>query len=205
VGRGRHAVALGDLAEECDRARADAEEQRRRLEELFRQAPAAIAVLHGPEHVYTFVNPSYLQVVGPHEPAELLGKPMHEAVPEFEGKAYPELFDHIHANDDSWIDEVPVTLDRAATAPSTRRTSMRWSSPTGAPTAGSRAFSPRPWRSPSRSVPAPRSRTVRARDELLALVSHDLKNPLSVAKGQAQLLRRRLVRSGIAESPAIDA
>ena len=33
---------------------------------------------------------------------------------------------------------------------------------------------------------------VRTRDELLAIVSHDLKNPLTAIKGYSQLLRRRV-------------
>lgn len=37
-------------------------------------------------------------------------------------------------------------------------------------------------------------RAVRERDELVALISHDLKNPLTVIQGQAQLLERRLSR-----------
>jgi signal transduction histidine kinase len=37
---------------------------------------------------------------------------------------------------------------------------------------------------------------VRARDELLSIVSHDLQSPLSVIKGQANLLTRRLERGG---------
>lgn len=39
-----------------------------------------------------------------------------------------------------------------------------------------------------------RKRTEQARDELLASLSHDLKSPLTVIQGQAQLLRRRLDR-----------
>jgi signal transduction histidine kinase len=38
---------------------------------------------------------------------------------------------------------------------------------------------------------------VRTRDELLAIVSHDLKNPLAAIKGNSQLLWRRLVRMNV--------
>jgi signal transduction histidine kinase len=41
--------------------------------------------------------------------------------------------------------------------------------------------------------------SLRARDELLSVVSHDLQNPLTAIKGQAQLLRRRAAQSGLPE------
>jgi PAS domain S-box-containing protein len=44
---------------------------------------------------------------------------------------------------------------------------------------------------------------VRERDELIALISHDLKNPLTVVQGQAQLLERRLARGGESDMPRI--
>jgi PAS domain S-box-containing protein len=42
-------------------------------------------------------------------------------------------------------------------------------------------------------------RAVRERDELIALISHDLKNPLTVIQGQAMLLERRLGRGAALE------
>ena len=47
-----------------DRALAAAKAERQRLYEVFMQAPAAIAVLEGPEHVFTVANPLYLELVG---------------------------------------------------------------------------------------------------------------------------------------------
>jgi signal transduction histidine kinase len=41
--------------------------------------------------------------------------------------------------------------------------------------------------------------SLRARDELLSVVSHDLQNPLTAIKGQAQLLRRRAAQTGTPE------
>ena len=42
--------------------------------------------------------------------------------------------------------------------------------------------------------------SVQAREELLSIVSHDLKNPLASIKGYAQLLRRRIERLGIPDA-----
>ena len=38
---------------------------------------------------------------------------------------------------------------------------------------------------------------VRTRDELLAMISHDLKNPVAVIKGHAQLLQRHVAKAGL--------
>lgn len=40
---------------------------------------------------------------------------------------------------------------------------------------------------------------VQVRDELLAIVSHDLKNPLAAIKGNSQLLRKRIPQSGMGD------
>jgi PAS domain S-box-containing protein len=45
---------------------------------------------------------------------------------------------------------------------------------------------------------------VRERDELIALISHDLKNPLTVIQGQAMLLERRLERGAPLDSKRLD-
>lgn len=45
---------------------------------------------------------------------------------------------------------------------------------------------------------------LRVRDELLAVVSHDLKNPLAAIKGNAQLIRRRVEEASLAEGELLD-
>jgi signal transduction histidine kinase len=63
-----------------------------RLRTLFQQAPGFMAILHGPKHVFEFVNAAYLQLVGDRE---LIGRPVREAFPEIEGQGFFQLLDQV--------------------------------------------------------------------------------------------------------------
>ena len=53
--------------------------QRRRLAEMFSQLPVAIAMLRGPDHLYEFANPAYFSIVGR---VELIGRPARDVLPQ---------------------------------------------------------------------------------------------------------------------------
>ncbi|HJQ18931.1 MAG TPA: PAS domain-containing protein [Gemmatimonadaceae bacterium] len=76
-----------------DRALAEAKRERERLYEVFMQAPAAIAVLEGPLHVFTVANPRYQELVGGRD---VLGKPVKEALPELADQGSFELLDSVY-------------------------------------------------------------------------------------------------------------
>src|SRR6185369_1093804 len=67
------------LLEREKEARADAETERARLHALVTQAPAAIAIMRGPDLVLEFTNPLYEKFAGR---TGLVGKPLQEALPE---------------------------------------------------------------------------------------------------------------------------
>lgn len=69
---------------------AESEEFRR----LFQQAPGFIAILSGPDHVFTFANDSYLRLVGDRA---VLGRPVGEALPEIVGQGFIEMLDGVYA------------------------------------------------------------------------------------------------------------
>lgn len=77
--------------------RAEAENERQRLREILAQAPAAIGVMSGPEHRWTFVNEYYIRATGRTSAAEFLGKPIRESLPELEGSGFWELLDQVYA------------------------------------------------------------------------------------------------------------
>ena len=60
------------------------------------QAPAAIGLLSGPEHQYTFVNQEYLKLTGRHKPEDFVGKTVRAALPEFEGQQFFDLLDQVY-------------------------------------------------------------------------------------------------------------
>jgi PAS domain S-box-containing protein len=96
-------AALGGIStditerKEIEAARArllrESEAQRERLGVLFQQAPAIIFVLQGPEHIITLANPLLVQRLGGRE---LVGRPLREAIPEFEEQGFRELLDNVY-------------------------------------------------------------------------------------------------------------
>ena len=91
-----------------DRALAQAKAERERLNSVFMQAPAAITVLEGPDHVFTVINPLYDRLVGGRD---LLGKTIRTAMPELEGQGFYELLDRVYATGEPFsASEVLVKL-----------------------------------------------------------------------------------------------
>ena len=74
-------------AAEVERSlRAEAELERGRLRESFTLAPAAMAVLSGPEHRFTFVNSAYIKMAGRENMDQLLGQTLREVFPELKAQ-----------------------------------------------------------------------------------------------------------------------
>ncbi len=66
--------------------------ERSRLAALFQQAPAAIAMLDGPEHVITLANSQYQRMAGDRP---LTGLTIRKAFPDLVGQGYFELLDRV--------------------------------------------------------------------------------------------------------------
>jgi len=61
---------------------------------FFMNAPAAIAITHGPQHVFTFANPLYQKIFGRDE-SQLLNSSIREVWPEFKDQGIYEIFDGV--------------------------------------------------------------------------------------------------------------
>jgi len=83
-----------DITEQ-NRAAELVQQDRRRWRDLLLQAPAAIAVLKGPNHRYEWFNDHYLKLVS--RPAEALaGKGIREALPELIDQGFIQVFDEVY-------------------------------------------------------------------------------------------------------------
>jgi PAS domain S-box-containing protein len=93
---------------ETFRARALAENERNNL---LMQAPIATSIVTGPDHVFRLSNESYMRMVGRRD---LLGKPILEAFPEIAGTALPHVLDEVYRSGQPYTaEEFLVPLARA--------------------------------------------------------------------------------------------
>jgi PAS domain S-box-containing protein len=86
-------TALIRRAQEAEEAQKALLEENNDFRRLFNQAPGMIAVLSGPEHVFTFVNEAYTRFVGRRN---LVGKPVRKALPELSGQGFYEMLDSVY-------------------------------------------------------------------------------------------------------------
>ncbi|MEP6691557.1 MAG: ATP-binding protein [Gemmatimonadaceae bacterium] len=90
-----------------DRALAEAEFERHRLLEIFRQAPAAIAVTRGPAHHFVSANPLFEHLAG----RVVVGQAVRDAMPELESQGFVALLDQVYESGQAFVgNEVPARV-----------------------------------------------------------------------------------------------
>ena len=90
-------------------AHAEAEGHRERLESLFTEAPALIAILKGAGYVFEFANPLYRALLGGRD---LIGKPLKEVIPGLEAQAVMGILDRVLTTGESYHGrEFPFAMD----------------------------------------------------------------------------------------------
>jgi PAS domain S-box-containing protein len=86
------------------------ENERAKLNYLFTNAPAFVATLRGPEHIFELANPAYRQLIGHRE---VIGKAVREALPEVDGQGFIELLDTVFQTGEPFVGkEISVWLQR---------------------------------------------------------------------------------------------
>ncbi|MBA3231612.1 MAG: response regulator [Acidobacteria bacterium] len=184
---------------------------------LLEQAPVATALMTGPRHVFRLANPLYLQIVGR---TDIVGLAYLEAFPELVGTELPAILDRVYQSGEPFMtNEMLIRLDRRGS---------------GSPEDCFFKFNLEPMRTPSGrvygmmaiavditpQVQARRAlekahaereelvrqleRASRAKDEFLAMLGHELRNPLSPILTALQLMRLRGVQGADRERTIIE-
>lgn len=179
------------------------EEENQRLVTLFEQAPGIIAVLRGPDHVFELTNRSYLQLVGHRA---LVGKAVRDALPEVRGQGFFELLDHVYQTGEPFVGHaVPLRVQRDPNAPLEERFIDFVYQPihdqqgkvVGIFVEGSDVTARKHIEDELRAAN-------RQKDQFLAMLAHELRNPLAPITTAAQLLQRgQLDALGIARASDI--
>jgi len=166
------------------------ERHARRLQSIFEHAPVGIAVLRGPEHVFEFVNSDYARLIGDRD---VVGKPVRSALSELSGQGIFELLDNVYTTAEPHIGRsVGIVLNRG---------------PGLTPDECFFDFVYQPMRDDDGRVGGiivvcfdvtelARARgnaeaANRAKDEFLAVLGHELRNPLAPILTALQLMRLR--------------
>jgi signal transduction histidine kinase len=203
--------AVSDALERRDRERLLARERAAdaRLRLLFDEAPAAIAVLRGPDLVYEFANPLYCRLVGRDD---LVGHRGRDVRPDLARQGIWDLLERVFATGEPFFGkEFPATLDRTLGHPADLGYFNFVYQPTRdlegrvegvmifaievtemvlARRAAEEGHAERTRLLASeQAARAEAVKSNQAKDEFLAIVSHELRNPLSVMLGWTRILR----------------
>jgi PAS domain S-box-containing protein len=187
------------LAERAARRAAEAAEAR--LASVFRQAPAFICVLRGPDHFVEMANDAFYQLVGFRD---LVGRPLLEALPEAREQGFLEVLDRVLETREPFVGtEVPITVQPSPhAAPVERVVTFVYQPLMEADGSCSGVFvhgvdmteqvhARRELESVRLEADEARHRAEEAnmaRSQFLTMMSHELRTPLNAIGGYAQLL-----------------
>jgi PAS domain-containing protein len=97
------------------RARRQRQAEIDRWREMFRQAPAPVALLRGPEHVFEFANDAYQRLVAGRQ---IVGKRVADAIPEVRTQGFNELLDGVYRTGEPYLGTgAKVKLQRTPDVP----------------------------------------------------------------------------------------
>lgn len=96
------------------KSRRTLEHERRLLRELFENAPASIALLSGPNHVFELTNALFMKLIGRKPP--ITGKTVAEVIPEAVEQGFIDILDEVYRTKAPFIGKETLFLvDRTGT------------------------------------------------------------------------------------------
>ncbi len=156
---------------------------------LFVLAPAFMATMRGPEHVFELSNPQYDQLVGGRE---IVGKTVREALPEIEGQGFYEKLDEVYATGKPFSGNgIPVLVrHEKGGALEERFLSFVYQPLTEADGTVSGVFVHGVDITEQVRTAQELREAGRKKDDFLAMLGHELRNPLAPIRNAVQILRQ---------------
>jgi signal transduction histidine kinase/CheY-like chemotaxis protein len=185
------------------RVRAVENEHRRRLAEVFSHAPVAVAVLRGPAHVFELANGPYRELIARRE---VVGQSIRDAVPELAGQGIFELLDDVYRTGEPHIGRSRRVMLRRGPDSALEECFFDFVYQPTFDINGEVdgitvvAFDVTALANARRAA----EDANRAKDEFLAMLGHELRNPLAPILTALQLLRLRGVQAGERERTIIE-
>ena len=169
--------------------------RRTELHALFQQAPAAICVLRGKDHVFEMANARFEQVHGGNR--KLLGLPIREAMPELAGVGFYELLDRVYRTGEAFVGHEEPTRQGSHGARADESFFTFVYQPLrdlagrveGVALFGFDVSEQVRARHQIERLVAQARETDRRKDEFLAMLAHELRNPLAPLRTSLVLLR----------------
>ncbi|RKH52209.1 response regulator [Corallococcus interemptor] len=161
-----------------------------RLARIFQHAPVGIAILRGPEHVFEFANENYLKLIAHRD---VKGKSIREALPDLADQGIYELLDGVHATGEPYIGRSLRVVFNDGPHQSTREVFHDFVYQPMSDAKGQVesiivvAFDVTELATARREAESAN----RAKDEFLAMLGHELRNPLAPILTALQLMRLR--------------
>lgn len=185
---------VGGVLVVCTETTAQVESARRLKEAeagwraLFEQAPGFMAILRGPDHVFEYANDRYRELTGHRE---IMSRPVREALPEVEQQGFVKLLDRVYKSGEAYSGRTtPVALGEHADKRRRRYLDFVY----------------QPIRDPSGEITGilvegsdvtdrvladeALREEQRRKDEFLAMLAHELRNPLSALSNASEVLKR---------------
>jgi PAS domain S-box-containing protein len=183
------------------RAREEAETQRRQLRAIFDQAPTLIAVFRGPDHVVELANEQICQGWGRRQ-EEVLGRPFFDAVPEGRDQSWRPLLDGVYHSGQAHVGRETAAQFVREGRLETRYFDFIWAPlrengvVDGIIVVATDVTEQVLARHELSGLREAAESANRAKDEFLAMLGHELRNPLAPIMTALQLLKLRGV-SGV--------
>ncbi|HEX6976723.1 MAG TPA: ATP-binding protein, partial [Vicinamibacterales bacterium] len=160
-----------------------------RLAAVFANAPVGVAILRGPDHVYEFANREYLDLVAHRD---VVGRPIREALPELAGQGIFELLDRVYETGEPLVGRsIRAVIQRRGSVPEETFFDLVYQplfdNGSGVTGIAVVAFDVTELTRARREAEAAN----RAKDEFLAMLGHELRNPLAPILTALQLMRLR--------------